>query len=162
MKIFPAHRKNGLTLVEVVIAAAIILAAVVTLLGVHTLYLKTALSNGNSVKAAYLAEEGIEAIRFLRDSSWSANIATLSLNTDYGVVLPGDMWQATTTNTSIGDFQRTIRLSAVYRDINDDIVSSGGSLDPNTKLLVSTVSWAANGTTTSKSISTYLTNLWKN
>ena len=104
--------KKGFSMVEVVIAAAIILGAVLVLLGVHNLYLKVALSNGSVVKAAYLAEEGVENIRFLRDVSWSANISGL-----------------TSTSTTIENFYRTVTLSAVYRDANSDIVSSGGMLD---------------------------------
>jgi len=132
-------------MVEVVIAAAIILGAVLVLLGVHNLYLKVALSNGSVVKAAYLAEEGVENIRFLRDVSWSANISGL-----------------TSTSTTIENFYRTVTLSAVYRDANSDIVSSGGMLDSNTKLVVSNVSWWRDNATTTKSISTYLANLYGN
>ena len=136
---------RGLTLVEVVIASAIILAAVVALLGVHSLYLKTALENAQTVKATYLAEGGLEEIRYLRDDSWSANILNL-----------------TSTATYFDNFQRTITLGAVYRDNNDDIISSGGTLDPNTKLVTAAVSWLKAGATTTKSISTYLTNIYEN
>ena len=132
-------------MVEMVIAVAIILGAVLVLLGVHNLYLKVSLSNGSTVKAAYLAEEGVENIRFLRDVSWSENILGL-----------------TSTSTVIDNFYRTVTLSEVYRDANGDIVTSGGSLDPNTKLIVSSVSWWAGTATTTKSISTYLTNLYEN
>jgi len=136
---------KGLTLVEVVIASAIILAAVVGLLSVHSLYLKVALANAQTVKAAYLAEEGLEEIRFLRDSSWSINIANL-----------------TSTTTYIDGFQRTITLDAVYRDSSDDIVSAPGTLDANTKLVSASVSWPKGGATTTKTISTYLTNIYEN
>lgn len=149
-------------MVEVVIAAAIILVAVVTLLGVHNLYLKVALSSGNAAKAAYLAEEGIEAVRYLRDSSWSANIASLSLGVPYGVVFSGGNWATTTTNIYVENFQRTLVFSSVSRDSSGDIVSSGGTLDPDTLLLVSSVSWPSSGATTTQSISTYLTNLYEN
>src|SRR3989338_1492247 len=70
---------EGLTLVEVLIATSIISAFLLALFGVHNLYLKTALSNGEVIKATGLAEESLEVMRFLRDSSWSANIAPLSL-----------------------------------------------------------------------------------
>lgn len=153
---------GGLTLVEVVIASAIILAAVLALLGVHSLYLKMALGNGDAIKAAYLSEEGLEAMRFLRDSSWSANVAPLSLGTEYGLILNGAVWEVSYTDTLVDEFERTVTLSAVYRDGNGDIVSSGGTLDANTLLVVSSVSWANAGATTTKSISTYLTNLLDN
>ena len=152
---------QGLTLVEVMIASAIILSAVMAMLGVYTLYLRVALSNGNAVKAAYLAEEGLEAVRFLRDDSWSARIVPLSNGTAYGIALSGGLWQATTTSW-VGNFERTFTLSAVSRDTNSDIVSSGGTLDPNIRLVTASVSWTQAGATTTKSISTYLTNLHGN
>jgi Tfp pilus assembly protein PilV len=151
--------KKGLTLVEVVIASAIILAAVLSLLGVHSLYLKIALSSGQTVKATYLLEESLEAVRFLRDSSWDANIATLTLGTNYGVVWNGALWQLNSSNKWVDNFERTVTLSAVYRDSSDDIVSSGGTLDTDTKLVVASVSWQSAGATTTRSISTYITNL---
>jgi len=99
-------------------------------------------------------------MRFLRDSSWSANIAPLSLDVDYGLVFDAGVWQVTADNIWVDNtFERTITLSTVYRDSSGDIVSLGGTLDPDTLLLVSNVSWSNRGATTTKSISTYLTNL---
>ncbi len=135
---------KGMTLVEVVIAASIILGAVLALLAVHSLYIKTALANADRIKSVLLAEEGLEDIRFLRDSSWSVNIANLSA-----------------TSTVIDNFIRTITLSPVYRDANSDIASSGTS-DSNTKLVTSSVSWWAGSATSTKSLSTYITNLYGN
>ncbi|MDO8589762.1 MAG: prepilin-type N-terminal cleavage/methylation domain-containing protein [bacterium] len=155
------HLNRGLTLVEVLIATSIILIFLMALLGAHNLYLKTALANGEVVKGAYLAEEGAEVVRFLRDSSWDTNIASLSLDTDYYLVWSGGAWQVTTAETLIDSvFERTITLSAVYRDASADIVSSGGTLDPDTLMVVSSVSWPKNGITTTKSISTYITNIF--
>ena len=156
------HLEKGLTMVEVVIASAIILVAVVALIGVNTLYLKTALSNTNSVKSAYLMEESVEVVRFWRDASWSSNISPLSNGVSYGLVLNGSSWQASTTATSLEGFQRTVTLSPVYRDSAGDIVTSSGTLDTNTKLVTAQVSWPANGTTTTKTLQTYITNLWQN
>jgi Tfp pilus assembly protein PilV len=156
-----SFKTRGLTLVEVLISAALILIAVVALFSVHNLYLKTALSNSDSIKAAYLAEEGVEAVRFWRNSSWNNKIETIPLDTPYGLTLSGNGW-ATTTNRYIGNFERSITLSAVYRDASSDIVSSGGTLDSNTLLVTSSVSWVKGGATSTKSIATYLTNIYDN
>lgn len=153
--------QQGLTLVEVLIASAIVLLSVVVLLGVHSLYLKTALDNGETIKAAYLAEEGVEAMRYLRDASWTMNIIPLTLDEPYGLAL-NNAWATDATSMWVGSFYRTVTLSAVERNAQDDIVSSGGTLDPNTKLLTVSVSWPSRGATTTKTISTYLTNLHDN
>ena len=154
--------QSGLSLIEVMIAASIVLVTVLALLAVFNLYFKTALTNGEAIKGAYLAEEGIEAIKFLRSSSWGNSIATLTPGTAYSVTFNGTTWQTATSNFWIDGFDRRITLRAVYRDGNDDIVSSPGTLDLNTLLVTSSVSWLSVGATTTKSISTYITNLYDN
>lgn len=153
---------RGLTLVEVIIATSIILAFLIALFGVHSFYLKIAFANKSVVKVSSLAEEGLEVTRFLRDSSWSTNITPLSLETDYYLVFENGTWAFTTTPTSVGNLERKVVFSAVYRDVTEDITSSGGTLDPNTLLVVSTVTWPNSGTTVSRSISTYITNIFDN
>ncbi|MDZ4205728.1 MAG: hypothetical protein U1C12_00720 [Patescibacteria group bacterium] len=154
---------SGLTLVEVLIATSMILVFLLAFSGVHNLYLKTAFSNGEVIKAAELAEESLEVVRFLRDSSWNTNIAPLSLDIDYYLVFEGGEWQVTTTEALIDSiFERVVTLSAVYRDASADIISGGGTLDPGTLMVVSSVSWSRGGATTTKSISTYITNIFAN
>ncbi len=160
MQKFSANEK-GFTLVEVLISASVILVSVIALVGVHSLYIRTALSNSEAIKAAYLAEEGLEVVRFWRNSSWSQKVAPIPLGTSYGLTLSGVTW-ATSTNQYVGSFQRQVTLSAVGRDASGDIVASGGTVDPNTLLVTSQVSWMKGGATTTKAISTYLTNLYGN
>jgi Tfp pilus assembly protein PilV len=155
------QKERGFTLVEVLISAAIILASVVALIGVHSLYMRTALSNNESIQAAYLAEEGIEVVRFWRDLSWRNRIETVPLNNAYGLVQSGTGW-ATSTSRYVGRFDRRVTLFAVERNASNDIVASGGTVDPNTLLVTSEVSWAKGGATTTKSISTYITDLYEN
>ena len=162
-KLKDINLNTGLTLVEVLIATSIILTFLVTLFGVHNIYLKTVSFNVESVKAIYLAEEGLEVVRFLRDSSWTDNISTLALDTDYYLVFESGTWQTTSTNTLIDDtYDRTITLSEVYRDASGDIVSSGGTLDQETKLVTSSVSWENRSVTSTKFVSTYIVNLFNN
>lgn len=154
---------EGLTLVEVMIATSIILVFLLALFGTHNMYLKTAFSGAKAVKAAYLAEEGIEVARFLRDSSWETNIVAFSTAIDYSLVFESGLWRATTTDIFIDDiFERKIVLSEVYRDSSAKIVSSGGTLDPNTRMVTVAISWESGAATTTKSISTYITNLFDN
>lgn len=161
MKEFFSETQKGLTLVEVLIAAAVILATVLALLGVHGLYLKTALGNGETIKAAYLAEESIEVVRFWRNVSWNNKIEPIILDTAYGLSFSSGVW-ATTTDRLVGQFERSVTLSSVYRDASSDIVFSGGTLDPDTVLVTARVSWAKGGATTTQSVATYITNLYGN
>lgn len=153
----------GLTLVEVIIAVSIILVFLIVLFSVNTLYIKTAFENTGSVQATLLAEEGIEAVRFLKNASWADNIAVLTSGTNYSLTLQTNNWELVTSNIYIDNrFERIVTFSDVYRDLNGDIVTGGGSLDPNTKLVTATVSWLRATATTSKSISAYITNIYEN
>lgn len=152
---------KGITLVEVLVASAIILAAVVTLVSVHTLYIRAAFTSANAMKAAYLVEEGIEAVRWWRDSSWDDHLGVLSVGVPYGIVFSGGAWQASTTGTRIENFERTITLNTVYRNASGDIAETG-TLDPRTLLLTARVSWWTGSSTTTKSVSTYISNFYEN
>ena len=154
---------TGLTLVEVLVATSIVLIFIVVLFGVYNTYLRIVSSNTQSVKATYLAEEGLEVIRFLRDSSWDDNILPLSSETDYKLIFESGTWQFSATSIYIDAiFDRSVIFHDVYRDTNGDIVSSGGNLDENTKLVTINVSWWRNAATSTKSLSTYIMNLFDN
>jgi Tfp pilus assembly protein PilV len=149
---------NGFSVVEIVVAVALLLLIVSSLYTANIFYLKTILSNVNKVKASFLAEEGVEAVKLIRDQSW-ANISGLTVGNSYYLYWNGSMWQATTTNTYVQEvFERKFVISNVNRDSNSDIVTSGGSVDAGTKKVAVSVSWLAGTSTSTKSISTYITN----
>ncbi len=165
MKIFnkKKNRQQGLSLIEVVIATSIIVAAFLSLVSIYNTYLSRTKTNIQNLKAVYLAEEGVEAVKFLRDQSWTTNIVPLSTNTNYYFDFSGGDFKSTTTNQFIdGLYERKFVLQNVNRDINDDIVTSGGTTDSGTRLLTVSISWAYKGATTTKSISTYITNIFGN
>lgn len=152
---------NGASLVEVLVAAAIVVLVVLSLVSAFLLHLREGLFVAERVQATLLAEEGIEAIKLLRDSGWSDNIAPLSLGGAYHLVSVSGVWEATTTPYVIlGRFSRTATMYPVLRDGNGDITDSGGVLDVGTRKVTVTVSWPSGGGTSTRAISTYLTNLF--
>jgi len=162
-------RKNiflskGLSLVEVVIATSIILVFFMALVGVYNTYIQRVRANIDTVKAIYLTEEGIEAVKFLRDSGWTANITPLTIGSNYYLNFSGGMWKTTTSNIyTDGVFERKLVFQNASRDpVTSDIVTSGGTVDNNLRLVTVSVSWLNHGATTTKSISTYITNLFTN
>lgn len=148
---------------EIAIAVGIISLSIFSLASVSNLSLKLTEENVRNTQAAFLMEEGIEAVKILRDASWSANISPLVAGNSYYLDFSGHNWRATSTNVYIGGiFERKFSLQNVNRDSSDRIVSSGGTLDPDTKKLVVSVSWRSRLSTTTQSISAYLTNLFNN
>jgi len=158
-----AFRKKGFVLVEALVTAAILSFVLAGTIGGFLLSLQRSFENGAAVQATFLAEEGIEALHVMRDNGWDANIAPLASGSTIYLEFDGTTWQATTTNSYIdGIFERVITITEVRRDSAHDIVESGGTVDPGTKKIVSSVSWLAGRGTTTKELSAYLTNIFSN
>ena len=110
----------------------------------------------------YLLEEGIEVVKLLRDAGYVNNIAKLSTTTPTYLAWNGTNWATSTSNVFIdGRFERKIAIGEVMRDANQDI-SETGTLDPSTRLVTVSVAWNAKGATTTKTIQTYITNIFNN
>lgn len=151
---------NGFGMLEVVVGVSIIAFAIFSLFLVAQISLRVSEESSENVKAAFLLEEGVEAVKLMRDMSWQ-NIGNLTVSTDYFFTFNGASWATTTTNVYVdGFFERKFTLENVYRDANQDIVSSGGVLDTDTRKLNVFVSWNSRTGTTTKTISTYVANLF--
>jgi len=149
-------------MVEIVVGSAIIASvlasAVFTVNKVSELNRRTT----NVIRGNYLLLEGIDVVKIFRDTSWTTEIDTLTLNTPYYLVWDSNSWLATTTTSVIdGLFYRTISFDSVNRDGNDDIATVG-VLDTGTLQLTSTVAWKYRGSTTTKTFETYITDLYAN
>ncbi|MDO8493030.1 MAG: hypothetical protein Q7S19_00590 [bacterium] len=155
-------KNNGSGIIEVVVGLAIISVGIFSILRTYNYYIKFAIAHRYDVQLALLAEEGIEAVKLLRDTGWATKITPLSSGTNYSLAYATSSWASTTTIKYIdGRFNRTFILSDVYRDSNDRIASSG-TLDPNTKKVIVSVFARNILATTTKSISTYITNIFGN
>lgn len=158
--------KNGFTLLEVVIASSIITTAMLAILNSYSFFILAEKGNTARVKSIFLVEEGIEAGRYLRDKGWTANIKPLSTTTSYYLYFStstgNGFWQATTSPQIYdGIFTRKITFGQVYRNNstqNISTTSSGSTVDPNTRKVTVTVAWTDSLGSTTKSMSTYLTN----
>lgn len=153
----PVSRQGGLGLVEGVIAVAIVGTALVVMVGVFHQFLRTALRSTPELKAIFLMEEGLEAIRAIRDVDWQTEIDPLVLGTQYHLIFENGRWEATTTPSYIdGVYERIVILSSVNRDTDGRIVASGGTTDTNTKEITVSVSWSSGEATTTKTVLAYI------
>lgn len=151
--------KKGTSLVEVIIAAAVILLVLSGLYTTHIFFLKTILRNIDTVKANFLMEEGIEAVKTIRDSDW-VKISSLIPGTNYRLTFNSSVWATTTSVALIENrFDRVFSVEEVYREVDGDITESGGTLDEGTMKLNVSVSWWNGVSTTTKSTETYISNL---
>lgn len=158
-----SSRNRGSVLIEAIVGSAVCLTVLLGVLGTFGAVSKMSRANTAGVQAAYLEEEALEAVRILRDTSWIANIASQTPGASFYLTFDGSTWKATTTNAYIANsFERRVVIDNVSRDGAQNIVISGGTLDPKTKKVTVFVSWSTRGVTTTRSLSTYLTNIFNN
>ena len=154
--------QKGISLVEVIIASAIIGVSMIYISNVYTNFLTLSLENTAKVQAVFILDEGVEALKTMRNYSWS-QIASTTAATDYYLVWQSGRWQATTTKIIIDDtFVRKFTVSPVNRDAATlNIVTTGGVPNTDTKIINLDVSWNYKGATSSKSTSFYIFNLYE-
>lgn len=158
--------KSGMGLVEIIIASSIVIASLVSIIGVYNSMAALSIRNTDNVQATFLAEEGVEIVRILRDKGW-ANIASSTLGSTYSFYWnnASSTWVSTTTVISTDIFERTVTYESVFRDINFNIVKgsfAGGTLDPNSRMVTVQVSWPTTAGTSTKSIESYIFNTFNN
>ncbi|MDO8482864.1 MAG: hypothetical protein Q7S86_03540 [bacterium] len=154
---------RGVSLVEVIVATALLFLALTGLVTAYNMFVRVGVTTTKTIQAAYLLEEGVEAVASMRDFGWTANIGNLTSGSNYYLYWTGIRFVATSTVIKIDNtFTRYFTLSNVNRDSGDAIVTSGGTTDSGTRKLTVSVSWQTVATTTVRSLSTYITNLFNN
>lgn len=135
-----AHR--GITIVEVIIGVAIMALIVAFISYTITLFVQSSDGALKRTQALYLAEEGIEIMRYLRDSDWNTLDSELTNDTTYYLDVATTTLATTTTPELIDDtYTRSFELTEVRRDGDDDIVDSGGTIDDGSRYVTFSVSW---------------------
>ncbi len=162
--------KGGFTIIEVIVACTIISITVFALMTSAQKGIELSNRALRQTQANTLLEEGAESVKIIRDNNWG-DISNLSLETPYYLYFNtnSNMWSLNTSkitpNNSIPNypvgsiFNRTITISAVKRDNNDDI-SQTGIVDSQTKKITVTVSWPTSSEIVSKDLVFYIANIF--
>lgn len=116
--------KKGFSLVEVILATSVFVLLVTTLVGAYIYGQESTMLAGNKAKATFIAEEGLEAVRNIRDSAF-ANL----VDGTYGLTTTGNQWNLSGSSDLTGIFTRQMVISTV---------------DSKRKLVTSNVSWDQN------------------
>ncbi|KKR81115.1 MAG: hypothetical protein UU73_C0003G0011 [Candidatus Daviesbacteria bacterium GW2011_GWA1_41_61] len=139
-------REKGFSILEVILAAAFFIifatasvVAVLQSMNANRLGVEMSITN-------QFASEGIEAVKSIKNQSFSNLAATTSAGLRRHPT--NNIWEFYGTSNTLAqnaadDYIRTIKIEGVNRD-GGNIVSSGGTLDPDTKKITSTVSWNFN------------------
>lgn len=141
-----SKKQKGFGLIEMIITAVIIVISFSAFISFILFSREATLKAKRNTQAVATAEEAMEVVRKLKDDNWTANISPLTTGTTYYPKLTGTTWSLTTTNPDTTSYYTTtIVFSNVSRDANFNIVGSGGTNDPNSKKVVTTVSWNDSG-----------------
>ena len=154
-------RQIGFTIIEILVVIAVVITALIAILGFFVFEAKIADRGRTRLEAISFAEEAIEAVRNFRDNNiWaSTGIESLITGVDYHPASASTGWDIVLGSEIIGGFTRKITFYKVYRDANDDI-SSSGTEDSNTRKVAVKVSWTDRQGSTSEDLVTYITN-WR-
>lgn len=154
---------KGISVVEIIVASAIISMSMVAISIVYGNLVKLSIENTEKIQATFLLDEGVEAIKTMRNESWS-NIASTTAGATYYFVWSNNTWRGTTTSALIDEkFIRTFVVNPVYRDSStfNILSNTSGTLDPGTKKVDIATSWLYKGSTSTKSITMYIFNLYE-
>lgn len=143
--------KSGQSLIELLIAMALAAILLPALMAGLVLSRQGRPQTTQRTAATALLREAEESVRSLRARGWSF----VSTNPSFHTYISGSAWALASGSEVINGYTRSIKISDVSR-ASGKIVTSGGTLDPSTKLVTITVSWT---TPYSSSVSTnfYLT-----
>jgi len=134
-----SKERSGFSLIEVLLAIACFSLLTIGLVGAIAYGRGSTSDAGNRLRATQLADEGIQAVRNIRDAAY-----TNLTNNTFGLVQSGGVWTLSGTSDTTGIFTRQVAIS------------SGGT---NRESIAVTVSWPrANGTTASVTANSQLTN----
>ena len=131
--------QRGATLIEVLVAialASILLPVLATSLIAAQAGRPTA---NQQLIATGILREAQEATRLARERSW-ANVAT---DGTYHPAITANSWSLVSGAQTVNGYTTQVVISSVQRNAAGNVVASGGTVDPSTKRVVATVSWAA-------------------
>jgi len=118
------NNSAGFSLVEVLLSIVIFAMLVGTFISSLIYSQESERLAGDRARATFLAQEGMEAIRNIRDENFS-NLT----NGDHGLAVSGNVWTFSGTSDTTDIFTRAINIS---------------DIDVNTKLITSNVTWKQN------------------
>jgi Tfp pilus assembly protein PilV len=133
----PPSQEAGFSPIEVLLAATIFGMLVTVLVGAIIFGRESIATAGDRARAAQLAEEGVEAVRNIRDASY-ANLA----DGTYGLAQSGGVWTLSGASDTTDIYNRQITIATV---------------DSKRKTVTSNVTWPQRVGTASASVTARLT-----
>lgn len=110
--------QKGFSLIEVILATALFALFVAALVGMYLYGQESTMLAGNRVRASLLAEEGLEAVRNIRDEGSEGSFDALTAGT-YGLATSSNQWVLSGSSDTTDIFTRSITITDVGADRKD-------------------------------------------
>lgn len=140
-------RQQGFGLIETLISLAVASMIVISFTSLFVYNLKVSNSNIKKIQANMYLQEAIEAFKDLEQSDWDAiaNASCLQASPCYPDI-QSNQWTIISGEEALdgGRYTRSVTIKEVHRDQStfpNNIVQSGGHIDPNTKKITAQISW---------------------
>ena len=134
---------KGISLIEVLVGVAVLSMVLGSVVLTLTVFFSSAGRTLADTRATYLAEEGIEAMRFIRDEDWNEIVSLATSTTYYFDISTTTLATTTVPEVIEGIYSRSFVLDNTERDGNDDLVESGGTDEAGGRFVTVTVSWGS-------------------
>jgi hypothetical protein len=162
------HQNNnskGFAVVEALISLTIALVLLVAFQSLIIQIVKVDDVSEDSFLATMFLREVIEISKDLEQTDFSSFPSTCppSSGSFYHPVINGDNWQLVSGQETLlaGKYTRYFTVEPVFRDQIDfpnEIVSSGGVCDENTKKIIATINWNTGSVARTMTLETYVYN----
>jgi Tfp pilus assembly protein PilV len=133
------NNQRGFSPIELLLAATIFGMLVTTLVGAIIFGRNSTASSGDRARAVYVAEEGVEAVRNIRDGAGFASLA----DGTYGLAQSGGVWTLSGASDTVGIYNRSVTVATI---------------DTKRKNITTNVTWPQASGNGSVSIVTRITN----
>lgn len=134
----PSPKTQGVALIEIIVGIAVLAVILVTISLSITTYVNARGELLTQAKTTYLAEEGVEIMRAIRDEDWNDITAETVDTVRYLDVTDTTLAIGGTPEVIDTDYSRSVVLRELYRNSDDDVVPStapGASTDPESRIV---------------------------
>lgn len=146
--------QRGLSIIELLIAMTIFVLASAGITFLVIDGMQATRRSSEQREAIYLTQQGYEAAVSIRNQGWH-----LLTSGSHGLTSVNGHWEFSSNYESLGKYTRTITVAQAMRNAQGDLVSTGGTLDQDTKWVNVETTWAFSPLRTGRvTMGTYLTN----
>ncbi|MCA9380738.1 hypothetical protein KC678_00545 [Candidatus Dojkabacteria bacterium] len=154
------NTKKGFALVEIILAVGLF-AIVFTSIALFSVdSLRSDVNQRTKTQAQMLVQETIQGLKILKNNDWRDILSITDTNPRH-IEVNGNQVQIVNGELTVDDITVSFIVDQAQRDVTDEFVTSGGTLDSTTKMLTVTAQWNNIEATPTSIESSFFLNSWQ-